>query len=512
MRVRKTWFSYILWVLFSCSLAVIFYFSLSSYLNLLGISDLRQSGGIIAICAVVLITLFCLAEWFFNRKSNKDREERDKIYSILVIILLIILFFLFRILLFTAIDDDILLFSKFVKNALIQNGKEISFHLSSLEDMFSSLLTLSFLFLGNKGIAVWVLQLFFQTVCFVFSYFGIKRIAGRIPALAVCFGITVLPMFFNSVITDETASLKLCIASMALWMISLYKDGLEKKGMKELLTILISAFLGILCFYDNIFIAFFFLPAIICLETKMQSMLRKALNIILWFIFGLTGYGFLAFGDSIFRDGNLFVHIENYFMQRYTVNFEPSLVVSFSAMNYLFIVFAFCISYIIMFIKTEYDEAHLFIFVLLVEFGVLIIFYPKDALVYYYLLAVCFLSIAGAGIRNLVLSSEECIAKKEKEKQQALEDIDAQKEFIEYFKGTDDLTDQKKLYENSDKDTNESVREEVNDVIKSIQYIENPLPLPKKHEKKEMGYGFEPDEDKMHFDFDLTENNAFYDV
>ena len=41
------------------------------------------------------------------------------------------------------------------------------------------------------------------------------------------------------------------------------------------------------------------------------------------------------------------------------------------------------------------------------------------------------------------------------------------------------------------------------------RFIENPLPLPKKHEKREMGYQYEITEDKMNFDVEIKENDDF---
>ena len=41
------------------------------------------------------------------------------------------------------------------------------------------------------------------------------------------------------------------------------------------------------------------------------------------------------------------------------------------------------------------------------------------------------------------------------------------------------------------------------------RFIENPLPLPKKHEKREMGYQYEIAEDKMNFDVEIKENDDF---
>ena len=45
--------------------------------------------------------------------------------------------------------------------------------------------------------------------------------------------------------------------------------------------------------------------------------------------------------------------------------------------------------------------------------------------------------------------------------------------------------------------------------VSAPRFIENPLPLPKKHEKREMGYQYEIAEDKMNFDVEIKENDDF---
>jgi hypothetical protein len=46
---------------------------------------------------------------------------------------------------------------------------------------------------------------------------------------------------------------------------------------------------------------------------------------------------------------------------------------------------------------------------------------------------------------------------------------------------------------------------------KPVQYIKNPLPGPKPHVKKEMGYDYEVPPEKMNFDIENPERN-YYDV
>lgn len=55
----------------------------------------------------------------------------------------------------------------------------------------------------------------------------------------------------------------------------------------------------------------------------------------------------------------------------------------------------------------------------------------------------------------------------------------------------------------------EQLPQETAEEKKTVKYIENPLPLPKRHVKKEMDYGFEPDCDLMKYDVMVEENDDF---
>ena len=48
--------------------------------------------------------------------------------------------------------------------------------------------------------------------------------------------------------------------------------------------------------------------------------------------------------------------------------------------------------------------------------------------------------------------------------------------------------------------------------VKQINFIPNPLPLPKKHVKKEMNYAFEPSPDMMHYDYNNYRFDDDYDL
>ena len=60
------------------------------------------------------------------------------------------------------------------------------------------------------------------------------------------------------------------------------------------------------------------------------------------------------------------------------------------------------------------------------------------------------------------------------------------------------------------KNISETVSEQ--EFVKPIKFIENPLPLPKKHVKKEMNYAFEPTPDQMHYDLNNYRLDDDYDL
>ena len=56
---------------------------------------------------------------------------------------------------------------------------------------------------------------------------------------------------------------------------------------------------------------------------------------------------------------------------------------------------------------------------------------------------------------------------------------------------------------NSDKEQEEKPK---------VKLLDNPLPVPKKHVKKEMNYAFEPSEDQMHYDLNNYRVDDDYDL
>ena len=61
-------------------------------------------------------------------------------------------------------------------------------------------------------------------------------------------------------------------------------------------------------------------------------------------------------------------------------------------------------------------------------------------------------------------------------------------------------------------DISEMTKEDTKQEVKPIKFLENPLPVPKKHVRKEMNYAFEPTKDQMHYDLNNYRIDDDYDL
>ena len=100
-------------------------------------------------------------------------------------------------------------------------------------------------------------------------------------------------------------------------------------------------------------------------------------------------------------------------------------------------------------------------------------------------------------------------------------DVNTEEELVEEIITSNETITVEKVQENESSSVEGSIKIENNDVpnnniepevMKPINFIPNPLPLPKKHVKKEMNYAFEPSADMMHYDYNNYRFDDDYDL
>lgn len=506
MKVRKTWFSYLLWFLFSCSLALLFYFSFTSYLHSFGIYDVKKSGLIVAVCAVVIISFVCLLEWFFAQIHNNHNEKREKIVALIGFLLIIILFFLIRVVFTPAINESAIKDSPYFQNAMILMNGTVNLTINSMDEIYTAILSVFCRFLGNRSIAVVSLQMILQFFSLIFNYIAVRKISGRFAAIISCVGFTILPIFFKNVVEVNILSLIFFVFTFLLWLLSLYKGILEKFKVRELYSIFLSFVIGYFFYYDNIFASIILIPIILCIISDFKN-IRKIINIVLVILFEVIGFILPVIITACNKGTDIITYLTNFIEHRFQIEFQMSVMEKYVNYSYLIIVFALCICYIVMFFKTSHDETHIIILIAIVAVILLYCFHNTEVESYFYVLTDCFLVVAGTGLRNLFLTSEKVKDLTNMEKKEDNEE--SLEEFVSYFK--DNVNEEMLDILENEEDSDTNIQEDKASK-KEIKYIENPLPLPKKHEKKQMDYGFNPNDEQMHFDFDVTDDKSEFDI
>lgn len=129
-----------------------------------------------------------------------------------------------------------------------------------------------------------------------------------------------------------------------------------------------------------------------------------------------------------------------------------------------------------------------------------------------YPLAVCIFIFSGFGFKNFffegyrdtVLITEDNISEENT-------NIKAEENVIESLKKEEPSEKDKVVKEQPPENKEKSEELEQVDIPKPVKprFIENPLPVPKKHVKKTIDYAFEPSEDKMEYDIVIDDKDDF---
>ncbi len=518
MKVRKNWFSYLLWFLFSCSLALLFYYSFTTRLKAFGIDDIKVNGLIVAGCAVVLILVVCLFNWLFTRFYKNYNEKAGKILTIVFFMLNVMLFFIIRVFYIPTIDEIAMKDTPYFQNAMILLDGTLKISWSSLEDIYTAFLSVFCRFLGNRWIVVVALQIVLQFFALILNYKALQRISGSFVAIVSGIGFSLLPLFTYNIIEVNLYSFNFFIFSLLLWILSYYKEILEKN--RVIRTILIPILVGYAFYLNNIFVATILLPVIICINTYLK-LSKKIFRVFAIAFLEIVGFLLPVCILAVQKKTDVFAYMIHYIDGRFRLTlpldfllvFPRQIMEQYIQNPYLIIVFVLCFSYVVMFFKTSCDEGYIYISIVLITVLFLFFFKENELGNYFLVITECLLAVAGAGIRNLIWTDKgsrkiKVNDKDTNKKEQTTEEKVKDKDINKKEQTTEEVVKE---------EAKEEIKSEADKVInvvptKKIEYIENPLPLPKKHVKRQMEYGFIPKENQMNFDIELTEKNSDYDI
>ncbi|MDO4332044.1 MAG: hypothetical protein Q4C58_05080 [Eubacteriales bacterium] len=340
--------------------------------------------------------------------------------------------------------------------------------------------------------AVFLCNLSFQVLGVFFLYMGIRLLSGTICAVTTLVFVIYLPVFHNSVYMAEPQSMMLFFFGFLIWICAFCLgriSGAAWNGAVYTPAFIAGLFLGAAAFVNTQLCVLLFLmgSGIGRLPKKIRKKAAAGFGCAV-----LIGF-FLCFGCSVyfFGEGQSLPEkclriLEGWMLSGTTREYD-ALLHSPTLADYWMIIPPYLLAFLAVFgaSDTETNRGNgrqwiwpLALTVILETLGNAPL---QEQGIRFVLLGVT----AGYGVRRMFLAeSREGFAE---------EGEDALDERVE------------KMLDEEKKET------EQKGVLpkKPGEYLDNPLPVPKRHVKKEMSYGFEPREDQMFYDVPVSDQDDF---
>ena len=332
--------------------------------------------------------------------------------------------------------------------AFIQSQGKYVITYLNQESLYIAFLSVLFSFLGNKEELVLIINLILQLAGILFFFLGSKKLFRFVFPLAIAMISGILSGCFYPLYMDSSMHMIWFLSGLLFWICA--KIYCDLSGM-YLKYILIGIILGISCYVDmaGCFLAVVFI--LLTLATKKLTLKDKSLQLLCFFLCLVNGYFVMFYLWNNFLFDSVLFH-------QWLTDKTKHFMVEEGLNQYISLGIVLAISVIFYIIKrrekaTENSVAE---------------------------------ELVGMNVVTAVEESTETLLET---KVDVVTDVkeEVQKPCIEMNKETPEIP-------------------------KPIKFIENPLPLPKKHVKKEMNYAFEPTSDQMHYDLNNYRFDDDYDL
>ncbi len=534
MTWKKNWFSSILWFCQIIVAALVLVVVSDNVLNQYKIADVFQISPVYnhliwqgIICVMfLLITLLV----FFIIRLIVEKTKNIRVHNSVKIAAEILLF------------AGLLLGGGVCRFAAFPNPVETNpfFEISAVNTSFSSvpifhwgyylylrLLRCLFLVVGDHLIAGIVLQIVLQFLAVILVYFAIRRIAGVIPAIFTMGFCLLAPVFIKSGLAYGPENLYFFFFGILLLIFSSVLKVIKQTETIKWHHYLGGFFLGICISYMIYLDAIGIILPVACISLFRIYRQDKIKNVFLLFIIILLSVAVGLLGiwsyDAL-RAGTPLISQIHYWMMSYIPEMEGNTLQLYSPIlsklndnlyvsSILFVgiiwgVYGF-------WVKKEDENQRLW--VLMTIFSISLSYLCRGALYFdrsFFALFVIIV-LAGTGLKNVLY-----INKNEKNHAELIaveipvENFNSDETTVgittsEEISCEEELPEEASVEVISEEIIPEEVPFEEFNPVKEIKFIENPLPLPKKHVKKTMDYGYEFPEEQLYFDIEISEDDDF---
>lgn len=527
MTYKKTWISCLLWAVFTCITGVLLAdYTISFWIQEI---DTAVGAGTVVLVAVVLVLVVVgciLLREIYNKAADQCKVSARKIniFENLVFFIIFVTGLCYRIELYRHCSFDLITKTPYFELATVTAGKASVDLIKSIGDLYTVCLSFTLSFLGNKLVAgVWM-QILLQMLTIWLAFFLLRKMAGKIPAYAAVLFLAFSPAYTGQIFCMTPEVLSFFIFLLAFFIIGSYVknyslDAYSAKGL-IFLSLICGCIIGVLTYMDIVFLTLFVIPAgligVVCAKEEdvtASKVLPVFLLILIVSTAGLVLIGLFAF-EAYALEGTIEASVQSWIASYgYLPVYVPHMAKT-SVTEYMILVFpasflimsfwfrpkvqnaAQWMAFMLLFGPphmtsgvTEYQIYPLFIWSVLAGIGLQQCFTWKKKIVH---------AVGSEPITPVPEIADAPLAEPVMEEQ-----IPENTETISEVE-TESMEAEMKITP-----IEETENPQAQDAPAKPRFIENPLPLPKKHEKRSLDYQYEVDETKLEFDVEITENDDF---
>lgn len=474
MSLKKNTVSYLAWLilLFFTGVASAFFgLILSQHIKT---DMIIIAAGLVTVFFAVSFVLYLLTGVFVEKSHKKaDYLETLNITKTLERILVITLFclgFVLRVMLISHAGEEAAYFE--VTKVTDQKGILVR-SVQGAVYFYCILLHGLFRVVGNRWIAgIWV-QIVLQLIGISFIYMAIKRLMSRIPALLVLGFMLFAPVSIRAGLTYSAQILYFCFFALGFWVLADYlrrsTDIRQNTVFLWFYTVFAGIITGIICYLDiSGFLLLFMIAMLPMVKRENEDSIWIVRMLVMVTVLAITVFVSLLI-DSILSGTTVLSILNSWKILYSRRSFSFDSLVSRLSGDFIVLIVIACIGCFSFWrkVRTEKFTPHI---LMTLSLGALIFSgITTENMDGSYLLYVLMAILATVSITEMF--------------------------------GKDD-----RIYIVAEEE-NEDM--EFNVPKEKIEFIENPLPVPKKHVKKTMDYAFIPDDNQMKYDVQVAENDDF---
>ena len=473
MNLKKNAFSYFAWLIllfFTGATCAFFGLILSEYIK---VDMIFIAAGLVTIFFVAVFLLYLLIGVLSERKNIKtdylSALNLTKAFESILVLALICIGFVLRAALISHAGEEAAYFE--VAKVTGQNGMMLQSVQGSVY-IYCMLLHGLFHVVGNQWIAGIWLQIVLQLIGAYLAYSGVKKVLSKVPALLVLGFILFAPISIKAGLMYSPQILYFCIFAFVYNGLAAYikksSDEETNKLPMWLGAVLIGVMTGLTCYLDISGFVLLFFPAVLPMvirEGENKIWIKRFILMI--FVTIMTIFAALWI-DSLLSNANIVAILQAWGVLYGSYKLKLDIMVSRLSADFIVLIVLACCGCFSFWRKVRSERFTPFI-LMAITMGVLVFSgATTENMDGSYLLHVLLSVLASVSVTEMFAKADVVISEDEEESYNV--------------------------------ETNEE---------KKIEYIENPLPVPKKHVRKTMDYAFTPDASQMKYDITVSDNDDF---